>query len=352
MQRNVTRTKVSFVFALLAVAVSGAWGLAGTASAQYTFCNKSSYALFAAIGYSEGQTLVTRGWWSLRAGECKRVLSDPVTPGRYFVYAEAIHGHKGEIRTWSGRTPLCVQEDSLFTLRDQDVCIDDPRRQRQFLPVDVAEGAGGTKTTEFTDEANYSIFAAEVAGVQRLLRDIDAFSGQVDGQIGQATRDALRRYQRSKGMGNAGSINDDVIDALIEDANKAETQRGFFICNKTMLPVWSAFAQPTGEDDNYRSTGWWRLESEECAKVRRGGLTANTSFYVYGVMEAENRSVPLAGGNTNFCIADVQFDANGDVACEESGYDTASFRRVDVSDEKVWTFNFTPELFNPDLADR
>jgi uncharacterized membrane protein len=244
-----------------------------------------------------------------------------------------------------------VQNDSLFTLRDQDVCIDDPRRQREFQPVDVPEGGDGTWTTEFTDENNFTVFAAEVAGVQRLLTDVSAFDGGIDGALGDGTRSAILAYKRSKGLADGSAINDALIDALIADANGADAQIGFFFCNSTMLPVWAAFAQPIGADDAYRSSGWWRLESQECAKVRRGELE-DQSYYVYALMEAENRSVPLAGGDTEFCVSSVQFDAEADVPCAEAGYDAAMFRRVDVGDAEAWTYQFTPELFNPDLAGR
>lgn len=337
---------------LAALAVAVLLSALGTARAEYSFCNKSSYAVFAALGYVEEGQLVTRGWWRLRAGECRRVLTEKVRPGRYFVYAEAIPGHKGSLRTWSGKTPLCVQNDSLFTLRDQEVCADDPRRQRDFAAVDVTEEDGDSYTTEFVDENNFTVFSAEVAGVQRLLEDVGMEIGPIDGALGASTKSALRDYRRKKGLGDSGIINDSVIDALIADANGRDAQLGFFFCNATMLPVWAAFAQPTGDDEEgFRSSGWWRLETEECAKVRRGALTDST-YYVYGMMEAEGRSIPLAGGDTEFCVSAVQFDAASDAACVEEGYEPAAFRRVETDGEEAWTFQFTPEQFNPDLVGR
>ncbi|MBB4657953.1 DUF1036 domain-containing protein [Parvularcula dongshanensis] len=337
---------------LAVIAGALALGGLGSARAEYSFCNKSSYALSAALGYVSDDRLVTRGWWRLRAGECKRVLTEPVKAGRYYVYAEAIPGHRGPLRSWSGTTPLCVQNDSLFTLRDQDVCAEDPRRQRDFFTVDVTEEAGGAWTTEFSDENNFTVFAAQIAGVQRLLRDVGASEGDIDGYLGNATRNALRGYRRQKGLGDSGIINDTVMDALIADANAQDAQVGFFFCNATLLPVWAAFAGPRGGGaEGYRSTGWWRLGSQECAKVRRGAL-ASEAYYVYGVMEAEDRSVPLAGGDTEFCVAAVQFDASSDEPCDEAGYQTASFRRVDTEGEAAWTFQFTPEQFNPERVNR
>ncbi|MEM7739227.1 MAG: DUF1036 domain-containing protein [Pseudomonadota bacterium] len=335
------------ILALLAVVVSVA--AAPKASAEYSLCNKSSYALSAALGFFDEQELLTRGWWRLRPGQCKRVISDDIDPGRYFVYAEAIPGHRGPLRTWSGETPLCVQNDSLFTLRDQGVCSDDPQRQRDFYPVEVTLEDGGDFITDFTDERNFPLRDAEIAGVQRLLNDLGFDIGAIDGAFGAATKTALRQYRRDRGLGSDAVIDAALVDALIAEANDDDAQLGFFFCNETMLPVWAAFAQPTDDQEGYRSSGWWRLDTSACAKVRRGAL-GEEPYYVFGIMQAENQELTLAGGDTPFCVSSVQFDARSDIACEEEGFDTAVFRRIDTGGENAWTFEFTPEQFNPDLA--
>ncbi len=336
--------------AILAVFITAAcFAAPGSARAEYSFCNKSSYALSAALGFVDGESLLTRGWWRLRPGECKKVISEEILPGRYYVYAEAIPGHRGELKTWSGETPLCVQNDSLFTLRDQRVCAEDPARQRNFRVADVTEEDGGNYTTDFVDENNFSTYQAQVAGVQRLLSDVGFDIGAIDGQLGTSTKSALRQYRRSRELGQDGVVDDAVLDALINEANEEDAKVGFFFCNETMLPVWAAFAQPTDDQEGYRSSGWWYLESSACAKVRRGALSAEP-YYVYGILQAEEQELPLAGGDTPFCISAVQFDARSDVACEESGYDTGIFRRIDTGGEKAWTFVFRPEQFNQDLA--
>ena len=319
-----------------------------TASAEYSFCNKTSYALSAAIGYAEEGRMITRGWWRLRAGQCKVVMTNEITPGRYFVYAEAIPGHRGPLRTWSGETPLCVENESLFTLRDQDVCASDPRRQREFFSVDVEEGTDGSWRTEFAEENNYNVYKAEVAGVQRLLKDVGYEIRRIDGSLGRATQKVLRDYRKDRGLGDSGVYDDALVDQLIVEANERDAKVGFFFCNATQLPVWAALAQ-VDEEEGYRSAGWWRMEGSECAKVLRGELTAN-HYYVYGIMDLGDRDVPLAGGTKKLCISNVQFDAAGEVDCEESGYQDALFRRVEIGSEKAWTYQFAPEQFNPDLV--
>ncbi|MEM1410604.1 MAG: DUF1036 domain-containing protein, partial [Pseudomonadota bacterium] len=265
--------------AVLAMALFGWCALSGPAHAEYSFCNKTSYALSAALGFTDDEQLLTRGWWRMRPGECKDVISDAVAPGRYFFYAEAIPGHRGELRTWSGDTPLCVQNDSLFTLRDQSVCVDAPQRQRSFMAVDVSDESGGNHTTDFVDEKNFTRNQAQIAGAQRLLTDIGYDVGQIDGSLGSTTKSALRQFRRSRGLGDTGVIDNTIIDALIAEANDQDAKLGFFFCNETMLPIWAAFAQPTDDTEGYRSSGWWLLDSGSCAKVRRGALTSDP-YYV------------------------------------------------------------------------
>ncbi len=318
------------------------------ARAEYSFCNKSSYAITASIGYVEEGRMITRGWWPLRAGECKVVITDNIQPGRYFVYAEAIPGHRGPLRVWSGDTPLCVENENLFTLRDQDICREDPRRQRDFFTVEVTKDNEGTWKTEFLDERNFDVYKAEVAGVQRLLKDVGMTVKNIDGNLGRATQLALRAYRSSKSLGDSALYDDALIDTLIQDANDRDNKIGFFFCNATEFPIWGALGA-ADEDHSYASSGWWKMEGSECAKVVRGDLTSKR-YYVYAVMDLGDKDVPLVGGEKTFCVSNVQFDAQADLKCKEEGYDEVQFRRVDIGSKKTFTYQFSPDQFNPEFA--
>lgn len=318
------------------------------AEAKYSLCNKSSYALSAAIGYVDGDRLATRGWWRLRPGQCKVVLTERTNPGRYFVYAEAIPGHKGDLRTWSGETPLCVENFGFFNLRNQEVCRGNPLSQRKFFDVDVTEAAGGNWQTDFAEASNYTVYSAEVAGVQRLLSDIGKNIGRVDGAMGRSTQSALNAYRKEKGLTNATSIDDELIDALIEDANTREAKLGFFYCNKTDDPVWAAIAQPD-EGETYQSKGWWKLDPGACSKILKGELQ-HDHYYVYGAIEKGNTEARLTGGNRNFCVNAVMFSSRTDLTCADQDLDEASFRRVDVGGSPSATFEFTAAMFADQAA--
>ena len=316
---------------------------ASDAAAKYSLCNKSSYALSAAIGYVDGDRLATRGWWRLRPGQCKVVLTETTNPGRYFVYAEAIPGHRGPLRTWSGETPLCVENYGFFNLRNQEVCRGDPLSQRKFFDVDVTEAAGGNWQTDFTEAGNFTVYSAEVAGVQRLLQDVGKDVNRIDGAMGRSTQNALSAYRREKGLTDANSIDDELIDALIEDANAREAKLGFFYCNKTNDAVWAAIAEPQG-DDHYRSKGWWKLDPGACSKILKGELERD-HYFVYGAIEAGAAEKKLVGGDTPFCVNAVMFNTENELTCAEQDLDEALFRRVDVGGAPSATFEFTPDMF-------
>ncbi len=325
-----------FVVFLFAITATGA-------SAKYSLCNKSSYALSASIGYVDGDRLATRGWWRLRPGQCKVALTEQTNPGRYFVFAEAIPGHKGPLRTWSGDTPLCVENSGFFNLRNQDVCRDDPMRQRKFFDVEVTEAAAGNWQTDFTEANNFTVYSAEVAGVQRLLTDIGEEVGRVDGALGRSTQRVLANYRKKKSLAEGTGIDDELIDTLIDDANAREAKLGFFYCNKSDDSVWTAIGEPK-EDESYVAKGWWMLAPGDCAKIIKGDLE-HDHYYVYGVIEDALSERPITGGDKALCVKAVMFNANNSVSCADQDLDEAMFRRVEIGGSSSATFDFLPEMF-------
>ncbi|MCB2098489.1 MAG: DUF1036 domain-containing protein [Parvularculaceae bacterium] len=331
------------ILLFLLSAIGASLALTGAANAKYSLCNKTSYALSAAIGYVDGDRLATRGWWRLRPGQCKVVLTEPTNPGRYFVYAEAVLGHKGPLRSWSGDTPLCVENNGFFNLRNQEVCRDEPTRQRGFFDVEVTPAAGGNWQTDFAEAANYTVYSAEVAGVQRLLNDLGLAKVRIDGSLGRETQRLLASYRKEKSIGEGPVIDDATIDAMIEEANARESKLGLFFCNKADQAVWSALAEPKGENQ-YESRGWWKLEPGDCAKVIKGGLSLN-HYYVYGVIEDQRGERRLAGGDKSFCINAVRFAASTETTCADQELEEAIFKKVDIGGSTSATYDFTADAF-------
>jgi len=332
----------TFLFAVMATLGVTAASF-GNAHAKYSLCNKTSYALSATIGYVDGDRLATRGWWRLRPGQCKVVLTEQTIPGRYFVYAEGIPGHIGPLRAWSGETPLCVENSGFFNLRNQDVCRDDPGRQRSFFDVEVTPAAKGDWQTDFAEAANYTVYSAEVAGVQRLLRDVGSKIRRIDGSLGRETQRELIKFRRAKSLGAGSNIDDTTIDALIDEANAQESKRGFFYCNKADVSVWSAIAY-LEEDETYSAKGWWKIEPGDCAKILKGALERD-HYYVYGVVEQGRSERRLTGGEKKFCVNAVRFEIGDALSCADQDFDEALFRKVNVGGAQSATYDFEPDMF-------
>lgn len=316
------------------------------AHAKYSLCNKTSYAVRAAIGFVDEDRLTTRGWRDLHPGQCKVVLTDEVRPGRYFVYAEAIDGHKGARRTWSGDTLLCVENSGFFNLRNQEVCREQPQSQRGFMDVQVVDDSKGIWTTDFVEAQNYTIYSAEVAGVQRLLNDVGMPIKNIDGTMGSETRRAIAAYRKNRGLADGNSIDDTLLTSLIDEANSIDAKLGFFYCNKAGDEVWSAIAIPQS-NETYTSQGWWRLEPGQCVKVIKGKLS-HDHYYVYGVIGNGSEGSPersLDGGDKEFCINDVLFNASNSVPCSDQDLLVGEFKRVEIGGSPAATYDFLPDAF-------
>jgi len=321
----------------------GAAFAAGPAAAEYSFCNKTSFAVKSALGFVDGERMATRGWWRLKPGECKVVLTDEINPGRYFVYAEAIAGHAGAVRTWSGDTKLCVEEDGFFTLRDQDACRDEARRRRSFFMVDVEPGSNRGWRTEFAEPANYTVYSAEIAGVQRMLRDLGYDISRIDGDLGPATIRAMNAFQRDKALEVKSTIDDPMVESLLAAVAERDRKLGLFYCNDARDPIWTAVAE-VREQDVIRARGWWRIGQNECVKIIKGALSGDR-YYVYGEMETRAGDRPLLGGETPLCVNPVMFERERHDACGENGFEAANFRRLDVGGAESWTFRFEEASF-------
>ncbi|MEM9170113.1 MAG: DUF1036 domain-containing protein [Pseudomonadota bacterium] len=317
----------------------------GDADAKYTLCNKTSFALSASIGYVDGDQIVTEGWRPLRPGQCNVVLTKQTEKNRVYIYAEGVPGHKGPLKIWSGDTYLCVKNGEGFSIRNPGVCRDDPRNRRRFKGVDVPEELTGVFQIDFTEPSNFTKYTAEVAGVQRLLGDVGKSAGSIDGTWGKATRQRIADYRKEKNLPAGTNITEDLIDALVADANAAEAKLGFFFCNKADGVVWGAIAEPE-KGDKYLSKGWYKLEPGACAKVIKGELAAD-HYYVYGVMETPSGGdLILDDGDRALCVNDVLFEVDSAKACAENDLDEALFRRVDIGGAPTATFDFKPDNFS------
>jgi uncharacterized membrane protein len=312
--------------------------LATPAEAAYRFCNATSYVLDSAIGYETDEGWQSQGWFRLLPGDCNKVLQETIDRESYFVFARSIDAHDGGTKYFNGSDRFCTAPGD-FLVNGRTNCASRGFDSFDFTHVDTQ--TGNDWTTTFSEPVNYSLNRAEIAGVQRLLRDIGSNVSQIDGLSGRRTTAAITEFQRSINLRTDGKVSPALFNALIESADQQQAATGLSICNNTDYLVWSAVGYESGED--FTSSGWIRIEPARCEKVIKGELTQK-HYYTYAEavdgsgLVARRHGQDLAwAGNHTFCTKGTRFQIEGRANCAERGFDETGFKRIDTGDALVWT---------------
>ena len=118
----------------------GAW-LAGLTPAQadHRVCNTTGNRAGVAIGYQDGNTWVTEGWFNLRPGACEIILRGKLNSRYYYVFGHD-YDRGGE---WSGPNYLCTR-DQEFSIRGPQDCFARGYERAGFVEIDTGEQADWT----------------------------------------------------------------------------------------------------------------------------------------------------------------------------------------------------------------
>lgn len=103
---SICRRRVVAGLALLAIGA-----ISRPAAAGLQICNDGPVPIDTAIGYLEGKSWKSAGWFSVQPGQCRRVLSGDLDSQYYYGYAESAGGKY----VWGGDYPFCVSSEA-FTL--------------------------------------------------------------------------------------------------------------------------------------------------------------------------------------------------------------------------------------------
>jgi uncharacterized membrane protein len=310
---------------------------AAPASADYKFCNATSYVLAGAVGLKADADWRSQGWVQVLPGHCASMLAGPVQSGDYYVYARSIDAHQGPTKYFSGNERFCtVQKD--FTIAGRENCALRGFDSSEFIRVPVK--AGDDWTTSFGEPRGYSLEDAEVAGAQRLLRDNGFHIAKIDGIAAKNTLRSVMAFQRSIGREADGKIDASLLAALIDGAAREQAKTGLNLCNKTRYLIWGAVGF-TAEDEDM-SSGWIRVEPGQCTKAIKGKL-GTRPYYVYaeatddkGVMAKQAGRLLVWSGSEPFCTKTTRFEIKGRDACGTRGYDERRFMRVDTGGKPVY----------------
>jgi uncharacterized membrane protein len=112
----------------------GACALPSAAHADFRLCNGTSARVGVAVGYKDGDTWISEGWWNLPANSCETLMRGPLAARFFYVYA-VDYDQGGE---WAGKAFMCTR-DREFTIRGLHDCLARGFNRTGFFEVDTGE---------------------------------------------------------------------------------------------------------------------------------------------------------------------------------------------------------------------
>lgn len=104
------------------------------AAADFRLCNRTQSRVGIAIGYRDGETWTTEGWWNVAANSCETLLRGDLSARFYYLYA-VDYDQGGE---WAGKAHMCTR-DKEFTIRGAEDCLARGFERTGFIEVDTQE---------------------------------------------------------------------------------------------------------------------------------------------------------------------------------------------------------------------
>jgi uncharacterized membrane protein len=160
LQSRATLCSMAVRLAVILASAIGMIALAEPASADFRLCNKTKSRVGVALGYKDGETWVTEGWWNIAANSCETLLRGGLVARYYYVYA-IDYDHGGE---WGGKAFMCTREKE-FTIRGIDDCLARGYDRTGFFEIDTGEQ--GSWTVQLTEPGSDTAAVAPPPTPQR-----------------------------------------------------------------------------------------------------------------------------------------------------------------------------------------
>jgi uncharacterized membrane protein len=339
-----------WLFAAMACAlVTALIALAGGADAQqrrqqggWQVCNETSFVLEAATGRPDGRAILVQGWTRLRPGECRPAVNAPLARGTHYLYARTSPAHRGGRRQWGGDARLCIDPSGSFTIENPPQCAAMSLEERGFRRVQINKR--DSWRTSFSEATSYTLTRARQAGLQRLLED--AGYDLREGRRGADPRriaQAIAQFRAQQRL-SANATENQLIDALEQQARRRAQQVGLSLCNRTRGRLWTAIGRRRGE--GWESRGWWPLNPGGCVRTIDEVLIQEV-YYVHASLETNEGPRMLAAGGEPFCTSGGRFAILGRENCDGRYYDEQLFTPVGARGRTGLVVDFEERDFLP-----
>ena len=116
------------------VGLGAALAVVPAARADLRICNATANRAGIAIGYQDGNSWVTEGWFNLKPNACETILKGKLNSRYYYLFGQD-YDRGGE---WSGRSFMCTQEKT-FTIKGIEDCLKRGFERTGFFEIDTGE---------------------------------------------------------------------------------------------------------------------------------------------------------------------------------------------------------------------
>lgn len=113
---------------------------ASPAEAGFRICNKSGHSAQIAVGFYDGKTWTSQGWFPTDAGACSEILTGPLKSRFYYLYA--VDNQSGG--AWDGNRSFCVGQGQ-FLIPGRINCVARGYERRTFFQVDTGDSIDWTE---------------------------------------------------------------------------------------------------------------------------------------------------------------------------------------------------------------
>jgi uncharacterized membrane protein len=324
----------------IALAIMGLAVPAGAVRADLQLCNRTSYAVEAAIGIEDKGIAATRGWFRVDPGQCRPVMQGNVEAERVYVHPRALAVYGASPLAQAGHADLCIAE-GVFLVAGARACTKQGQRLVRFTEVKPSESDQGL-TINLAEEAEYTPEQARLAGIQRLLVIAGYDAEPIDGIEGKKTEAALAQFLKDRRLGSDAAASPNFFDTLVAALKQADGV-GFAWCNETPHTVMAAFG--VEDKGTVVTRGWYRVEPSKCVKPDMAGKPRRLFSFAEAVDpqgQAIRRSdKPLAwGGGTVLCTRNVKFEISEHKECAGKGLNPTGFAAIDLSGRAGATVRF------------
>jgi uncharacterized membrane protein len=314
--------------------------LSAPARGDLLLCNRTSYAVEAAIGIEDKGSAATRGWFRVDPGQCRGVLQGTVEAERVYVHARALPVYGASPMARAGHADLCIA-DGTFLIAGAERCAKPGQRLARFTEVKPSETDQGL-VANLSEEADYTPEQARLAGIQRLLVIAGYDANPIDGMEGKKTETATGQFLKERGLPGDAANGPAIFDTLINAMQQAEGI-GFAWCNETPHTVMAAFG--VEEKGAVVTRGWYRIESGKCLKPDIAGKPRRLYSFAEAV-DANGQVIRRAektlnwGGSVLLCTRNVKFELNDQKDCASRGLTATGFAAIDLAGRAGATIRF------------